>query len=128
MAGVGGFVNISQTAKRLAFCGSFTAGGLRVEVEGGQLRIAAEGKIRKFVTEVEQVSFSADRARQIGQEVIYVTERAVFRLAGEGIELIEVAPGIDVQTQVLGLMDFKPIVRDVRSMPGHVFENQRGTS
>ncbi len=128
MAGVGGFVNISQTAKRLAFCGTFTASGLRVEAEGGQLRIVAEGKIRKFVTDVEQVSFSADRARQVGQEVIYVTERAVFRLAEEGIELVEIAPGIDIQTQVLGLMDYRPIIREVRPMPGHLFGGQNGVS
>ncbi len=122
MPGVGGFVNITQTAKRLAFCGTFTAGGLRVKVENGKLRIVSEGKIRKFVAQVEQISFSADRARQVGQAVLYVTERAVFRLVDNGIELIEVAPGIDVHRQVLDLMDFSPIVCQVRPMPAHLFE------
>lgn len=122
MPGVGGFVNITQTAKRLVLCGTFTAGGLQVAVENRRLRIVREGSTRKFVKQVEQISFSAHRARQLGQVVLYVTERAVFRLVDGGIELIEVAPGIDVHTQVLGQMDFKPIVRDVRPMPDHLFE------
>ncbi len=121
VAGAGGFINITQSAKRLVFCGTFTAGGLEVEIAGGGLRIVCEGRIRKFVAELEQRSFSANRARTMGQEVLYVTERAVFRLAEGGIELVEVAPGIDVQTQVLDLMAFKPIVGEVRPMPGHLF-------
>jgi propionate CoA-transferase len=121
-AGVGGFVNISQTAKRLVFCGTFTASGLEVAIDGGKLRIVREGKVRKFPREVEQISFSAARSRQLGQQVLYVTERAVFRLIDEGLELIETAPGIDLQAQVLDLMDFQPIVRDVRSMPRKIFE------
>ena len=122
LAGVGGFVNITQTAKRLVFCGAFASGGLEVATEGGRLRIVREGKVRKFVPEVEQVSFSADRARQIGQEVLYVTERAVFRLVDEGVKLIEVAPGIDLQTQVLDRMGFTPVVGDVRTMSADLFE------
>jgi len=116
LAGVGGFVNITQTAKRLVFCGTFTTGGLKVEVVDGRLRILNEGKIRKFVGQVEQKSFSAVRAREVGQRVLYVTERAVFRLTEDGLELIEIAPGIDLQTQVLDLMDFKPIVREPKIM------------
>jgi propionate CoA-transferase len=121
LAGVGGFVNITQSAKRLVFCSAFTAGGLQVKVEDGKLRIVSEGSIRKFVNELEQRSFSADRARKGGRSVLYVTERAVFRLTGEGIELIEMAPGIDVQRQVLDLMDFRPTVRQVELMPAHLF-------
>ena len=83
--------------------------------------IINEGKIRKFPKHVEQVSFSAAHSQQIGQTVLYVTERAVFRLVAEGLELIEIAPGINLQTQVLDLMDFEPIVGDVRPMPPHVF-------
>lgn len=120
-AGVGGFVNITQTAKRLVFCGTFTAGGLEVSVENGRLRIVREGSCRKFVQQVGLISFSASRSRTIGQDVLYVTERAVFRLRDEGLELIEVAPGIDVSSQVLALMDFRPLIRDVRPMPAHVF-------
>lgn len=121
LAGVGGFVNITQTAKTLVFCGTFTAGGLEVKVSDGGIRIIREGSVRKFVKRVEQISFSSDRSRQTGRKVLYVTERAVFRLTGEGLELIETAPGIDLQKQVLDLMEFQPIIRDVRPMPAHVF-------
>ena len=102
------------------FCGTFTAGGLKVSIHQGKLRIDNEGKIRKFVSSVEQVSFSGPRAIQTKQPVLYVTERAVFQLTAEGLQLIEVAPGIDVQTQILDLMAFAPIVRTVRPMPLHV--------
>ena len=121
LAGVGGFVNITQTARRLVFCGTFTAGGLEVAVEDGKLRIVKEGAVRKFVKNVEQVSFSAARSRQVGQQVLYVTERAVFRLVPDGLELIELAPGIDLEQDVLAQMDFRPVIRDVRTMPARVF-------
>ncbi len=123
LSGVGGFVNISQTAKQLVMCGTFTAGRLVIKVENGRLVIVEEGPIRKFVKQVEQVSFSARRAREVGQHVLFVTERAVFRLMDEGLELLEVAPGIDVDKQILALMDFKPIMRNVKTMPEHVFRN-----
>ncbi len=120
--GVGGFVNISQTAKALVICGTFTAGGLEVRVNGdGTLHIVREGKVPKFVDAVEHLSFSAQYARQAGQPVLYVTERAVFQLAEEGVELIEIAPGIDLERQVLGQMAFQPIVRSVKPIPPHVF-------
>jgi propionate CoA-transferase len=121
LAGVGGFVNISQTAKRLVFCGTLTTGGLEVAVENGQLRIVSEGHVRKFVERVHQLSFSARHSRRVGQDVLYVTERAVFRLAQDTLELIEIAPGIDVDTHVLPLMSFQPVIRSVRPMPAHVF-------
>ena len=120
VAGVGGFVNISQSARTVIFCGTFTAGDLQVAIEDGKLRILKEGPIAKFLPRVEQVSFSAKRSRELHQRVLYVTERAVFQLTDQGVELIEVAPGIDVQTQVLALMPFAPIVRQVRPMPLHV--------
>ncbi len=119
--GIGGFVNISQTAKLLVFCGSFTAGGLKVAVEGGELKIIQEGKARKFVQTVEQISYNADYAMQIGQQVLYVTERAVFTLTADGLELTEVAPGIDIQTQILDLMDFKPIINSPTTMAAKLF-------
>jgi propionate CoA-transferase len=122
VSGVGGFVNITQTAKQVVFCGTFTAGGLKVSVEQGRLAVAGEGRVSKFVDRVQQISFSAERALEIGQEVLYVTERAVFRLAESGIELVEVAPGIDMRSQVLALMEFKPIVGRVKTMPKEVFE------
>ena len=122
MAGVGGFVNISQTAKKLVFCGTFTTGGLKVEVADGRLKILKEGKIRKFVKEVEQVSFNGKRAIAGMQEVLYVTERAVFKLVDGGIELIEIAPGVDLEADILNRMDFEPIVKDVGLMPEELFE------
>ena len=121
LAGVGGFVNISQNARRLVFCGTFTSDGLEVEVSSSRLTIRREGRIQKFVDQVEQISFSGEVARQKSQDVLYVTERAVFRLTDDGLELIEVAPGIDVQRDVLDQMTFVPIVRDVRPMSSHVF-------
>ena len=115
-AGVGGFVNISQNARRLVFCGTFTADGLEVVVEADRLRIVQEGRVAKFVEQVEQVSFSGPWARGHQKDVIVVTERAVLRLQSDGWELIEVAPGIDIESQVIGLMKFRPIVRDVKRM------------
>ncbi len=122
LAGVGGFVNITQTAKKLIFCGTFTTDGLEIKIENAKLSIIKEGKLRKFINQVEQISFSSQRAKQVGQQVLYITERAVFRLAENGIELIEIAPGIDIQKDVLDLMDFKPIIKKVRPMPEHVFK------
>ena len=122
VTGVGGFVNIAQNSKRLVFCGKFTTGGLEVKVNEDKLHIVSEGKICKFVESVDQISFSGDQARQVGQEVLYVTERAVFRLVEKGIELIEIAPGIDMQKDVLDLMDFKPVIGEVRLMGEHIFK------
>lgn len=115
-AGVGGFINISQNARRLVFCGTLTTDGLEVVYESGKLRIVHEGRIRKFVRQVEQVSFSGSTAKGAGRDVLFVTERAVFRLQPEGIELIEVAPGIEVQRDVVEQMEFTPIIRTVREM------------
>lgn len=120
-AGVGGFVNISQSARLLVFCCTFSSGGLEVEVEGGRLRIAREGRHPKFVPQVSQVCFHAPTARRRGQRVLYVTERAVFALGDEGLDLIEVAPGVDMQQQVLDLMPFRPSVGKPALMPDFCF-------
>ena len=122
LAGVGGFVNITQSARKVVFCGTFTASGLAVELLPDGIRIVKEGAQRKFVRTLEQVSFNARRARENGQEVLFVTERAVFRLTAAGLELIEVAPGVDLDRQVLGQMEFRPVLRGVRPMPAHVFK------
>jgi len=126
LAGVGGFVNITQTAKKVVFCGTFTAGGLEVATDDDRLRIVREGHVPKFVERVEQVSFSAEHSRRIKQDVLYVTERAVFRLREDAIELVEVAPGIDPDEQVLALMPFRPVIREVAPMPSHVFAPPKG--
>ncbi len=121
LAGVGGFVNISQNARRLVFCTTFTCNGLEIAVENGALRIVREGSQRKFLERVEQISFSGEMARRSGREILFVTERAVFRLTPDGLELQEVAPGIDIESQILAQMDFRPLIRQVRPMPAHVF-------
>lgn len=116
LAGVGGFVNISQNARRLVFCGTFTSDGLDVEITADGVRIRTEGRTRKFVAAVGQRSYASDVGRRRGQEVLYVTERAVFRLADDGLELVEVAAGVDLERDVLGQMDFRPLMRDVRTI------------
>lgn len=108
IAGCGGFINITQNAKRVFFCGTFTAGGLKTAVEDGKLVITQEGREKKFIDTVEQITFSGDYAVKTGQPVMYITERAVFELRPDGVYLTEIAPGIDLQTQVLDLMGFTP--------------------
>jgi propionate CoA-transferase len=121
LAGAGGFINITQNARKVVFVGTFTAGGLEARIAEGSLAIATEGKARKFVRRVEQVTFSAAHARRRGTPVLYVTERCVFRLAPEGLELAEVAPGIDVERDILVHMDFRPIVRGPEPMERSIF-------
>ena len=121
LAGAGGFINISQNAKKVVFVGTFTTGELAVEVADGKLVIACDGRMNKFVAEVEHRTFSGPHAARSGQPVLYVTERCVFELTRQGMELIEVAPGIDVQRDILDRMAFAPIVRDPRPMDGRIF-------
>ncbi|MGD9497677.1 MAG: acyl CoA:acetate/3-ketoacid CoA transferase [Armatimonadota bacterium] len=124
VAGCGGFINITQTADTVVFCGTFTAGGLEIAIERGALRIIQEGKHRKFVEQVEHVTFSGEYAAEKGQRVLYVTERAVFELADGGLTLTEIAPGIDVETQVLAQMDFAPrVAPDLRDMDPRIFRD-----
>ncbi|MEO6908738.1 MAG: malonate decarboxylase subunit alpha [Abditibacteriaceae bacterium] len=115
-AGVGGFLNISSNAKRIVFCCTFTAGGLKVDAQDGQLQILQEGKHGKFVKDLSQVCFHGPSALQRGQKVLFVTERAVFELTKRGLKLRELAAGIDLQTQVLDLMQFSPVVGNYRVM------------
>lgn len=110
IAGAGGFIDISQTAKKCVFCGTFTAGGLKTEVKDGKIRILQEGKHKKFLKDVEHITFSGDYARENGQSVLYVTERAVFEMTSEGLVLKEIAPGIDLEKDILAQMDFKPLM------------------
>ncbi len=121
LAGAGGFINISQNAKKAVFCGTFTAGKLDVSIVDGKLRIERDGTEQKFVDEVEHRTFSGLYAAQAGKEVLYVTERCVLRLTKEGLELIEVAPGIDIERDILAKMAFKPIVRRPQPMDSRIF-------
>ncbi len=116
--GSGGFINIAQSAKRLVFVGTFTAGGLEVSCAGGRICIDREGKSRKFVRDVEQVTFSAALALKHNRPVLYVTERAVFQLTPAGLELIELAPGVDLQRDVISQMDFPPLIRATPRLMG----------
>ncbi|HKY96093.1 MAG TPA: hypothetical protein VJL84_12345, partial [Kiloniellales bacterium] len=124
LAGAGGFINISQNARRLVFAGTFTAGGLAVAVEGGQLRVLCEGRQPKFVAAVQQVTFSGAYAARRGQHVLYVTERCVFRLTPDGLELIEVAPGIDPERDILALMPVRPLLRQPAAMDATIFRDE----
>lgn len=120
-AGAGGFINISQNASRLVFAGTFTAGGLKIEINDGGLQIAQEGRAQKFISEVEQITFSGGLAAETEQPVLYVTERCVFANSPDGLELIEVAPGIDIDRDILPQMGFEPLISDVRSMDPRLF-------
>ena len=122
IAGCGGFINITQNAKKVVYCGTFTAGGLKIDVADGELKLLQEGRDKKFLKDVEQVTFSGEYAVEKGQPVLYITERAVFELTPEGVELKEIAPGIDLQKDVLDQMDFAPIVRDVKPMDSRIFQ------
>ena len=119
--GCGGFIDISQNSRAVVFAGTFTAGGLKVEVNDGEVKILQEGRSKKFVKRVEQITFSGTYAAMRSQPVIYVTERCVFQLTLQGLELIEIAPGIDIGGDILPHMDFAPVINTPISMNPRIF-------
>ena len=124
-AGAGGFINISQNARKVLFVGTFTAGGLEVKTGDGTLTITNEGRNRKFISDVEQITYNGTYGASLGREVLYITERCVFRLTPDGLVLSEVAPGINVEKDILGQMDFKPIIDNPKTMDAAIFTDQR---
>lgn len=114
-------MEIAQNAKKVVFCGTFDAQGSQVAWRDGALRIERAGAVHKLVAKVAKITFAAEYARQRGQTVLYITERAVFRLTPDGIELIEIAPGIEIERDILPAMEFRPIIREVRRMDASVF-------
>ena len=125
--GPGGFINISQNAKKVVYCGTFTAGGLKIGVENGKLVIKQEGKGKKYVKKVEQITFSGAYAASVKQPVLFVTERAVFELLDGQLTLTEIAPGIDLEKDVLAQMEFKPrIAPNLKTMPAGIFQPKWG--
>jgi propionate CoA-transferase len=126
MIGCGGFINISQGTKCVVFCGTFTYGGLQTAIENGELKIIAEGKKRKCIDKVEQITFNGKYAFGKGQKVIYITERAVFELGKDGLTLTEIAPGIDLERDVIQQMGFKPIIsNNLKTMDPRIFSPEK---
>ncbi len=130
MAGAGGFIDITQNSKKVCYCGAFTAKGLEVDCEDGNLKIKKEGSKKKFVKEVEHVTFSGYYATKKNQSILYITERAVFELRENGLTLIEIAPGVNLEKDVLDNMEFKPLISSaLKTMDKRIFiESAMGLS
>ncbi len=119
----GGFIDIAQNAKKVVFCGTLAAKGVKLETGDGQMRVATQGAVKKLVKQVDQITFSGPQGLVRKQEVLYLTERASFRLTPQGIELFEIAPGIDLQRDVLDQMEFTPLVaKDLQAMDSAHFK------
>jgi propionate CoA-transferase len=125
--GPGGFIDTTQHAKKVVFAGTFTAGGLKVKAGDGTLTVVKEGKIKKFLNRVEDIAFSGTYAWSVGQKAVYVTERAVFELTADGLMLTEIAPGIDLEKDILAQMEFKPVISpDLKTMREGIFKPEWG--
>lgn len=126
VVGPGGFINITQNAKKVCFAGTFTAGKSQIEIRDGKLHILKDGSKLKFKNEVEQVTYSGEYAVEVGQESLYITERAVFKLTPDGLLLTEVAPGVDVEKDILMKMEFRPLIsKDLKEMDRRIFLDEK---
>lgn len=126
VTGPGGFINITQNTPKVVFVGTFTSGGLKVKTGNGKLQIEQEGKNKKFVQNVQQITFSAKNAIENKQDITYVTERAVFKLTKNGLKLVEIAPNVDLKKDILAQMDFKPIIaKDLKIMDSKIFKKAK---
>lgn len=124
--GTGGFINICQNAKKVIFLGTLKAGGLKVKIEDGRVNILQEGRFVKFVEQVPEITFNAVNAAKEGKQVLYITERGVFQLTTEGIELTEIAPGIDLEKDILAHMAFKPLISpNLKEMDARLFREEK---
>lgn len=123
IAGCGGFIDISQHTRNVIFCGTFTTGGLKECFRNGALHIEQEGTVKKFINEIDQITFSGSYARKHKQHILYITERAVFEMKSDGMHLIEIAPGINLQKDILSQMEFIPIIDTVGYMAPEIFED-----
>jgi len=124
--GIGGFQNIAQNAKKVIFSGTFTAGGLKMDWPHGQTQILQEGRFPKFISKLQQISYNGRYAAELGQEVLFLTERAVFQRGQDGLVLTEIAPGIDLQRDILAQMEFNPqISPDLKEMDARIFSLQK---
>lgn len=126
IAGCGGFINITQTTPVVIYCGTFTSKGLKLDIKDGKLNILQDGSIMKFKNKVEQVTFSAEFAKEQNQKVLYITERCVFELRPEGLTLTEIAPGVDLKKDILGHMEFEPLIaKDLKLMDERLFRDEK---
>jgi propionate CoA-transferase len=126
VTGPGGFINITQSTKKIIFMGTFTAVNLEEKIENGKLIINKDGEKPKFVNKVQQITFSAKQAIKNNQEVLYVTERCVFKLTKDGIMLTEIAPGVDLEKDILSHMEFKPLISDkLKLMDERIFREEK---
>ena len=123
VVGPGGFINITQNAKAVGFCGTFTAGKIKYEIKDGELHILEDAPGIKFKKAVEQITYSGDYGMETGQPAYYITERAVFKRVPRGLQLIEIAPGVDLQKDILDKMEFTPIMDDIRLMDERIFKD-----
>lgn len=124
--GPGGFLGISQPTPKVCFCGTFTAGKSKIEIVDGKLDIQEDGDIIKFKPEVEQITFSGEYALETGQEVFFLTERAVLKLTEKGVTLIEIAPGVDLEKDIIAHMGFRPaIAENLKVMDARIFKPEK---